>query len=838
MSSNIVLYEKVDIDSMYRLMHSKKLIKWDEEQRQKLIINKRLKQQRDIDIQVDTEISNQYELEKERDPRVHFTLSPLSKYLETVDLSSSTVEVSYSVDGFGRFKNSTRMGLSYSYMNMFREIRNLSAHKYVYDIDISNCHWDLLENICNENNIMCAELKLFNEKRTKYMEDIIVNSDKTREDVKIFLNKLLYKYNDDNFEVSFNVEFGKSSPEWVSRLKGEIKKITIVVINLSKYKNIYDWKVIKMKEKNKVFNKEGKILSVIVQELERKVLEKLYDTICKDNVIVRALIHDGLHIDKDNLSKEELGTKLKKWMDVVNDYFGFAKKLILINKDMKIDESYLETTIDFMNYYKHKIEFEKKYFKIKSPLMYRYNTSYNIELEDITNLDNDDSKSVMISDYYSYDRFVKHDELIKAEQDHQYKNFIKKWLEDPYKRQYDTLMFYPYTGIKSPLSNNIYNTFDSFEIVKYNNDKIDIINKELKRKHLENKASILFNYLKKIGKDDNGFNFLCNWIAHIIQYPHKKTGCCIVLKGKQGKGKNTLYNLLKAIIGDKYCAETPNIEHIYGKFAGCRADKLLILLDEIEFKNTKEELGKIKTSITTDNFILEKKGVDGIKYKSFENYIFASNNDLCLPIEDSNRRFFVIDVNSINYGNDDEMKIYFDNLYNIIGDKKMGIVPKYDILSAFYEYMLLIDNVDKYNFRKAIINFSIDAKAITIKNPVDTFLEQLLYKEAENNFELKKFTKNDGKGIRVKVINKIDCLQAVYKQSYLFKEFNIFYKGIANKDSNIHNNMFARELIKDREYITDIKTDGINVLVIDIDKWKEAYNFKKAEVDDDGDLVF
>jgi hypothetical protein len=50
--------------------------------------------------------------------------------------------------------------------------------------------------------------------------------------------------------------------------------------------------------------------------------------------------------------------------------------------------------------------------------------------------------------------------------------------------------------------------------------------------------------------------------------------------------------------------------------------------------------------------------------------------------------------------------------------------------------------------------------------------------------------------------------------------------------------MFARELIKDREYITDIKTDGINVLVIDIDKWKEAYNFKKAEVDDDGDLVF
>jgi len=40
---NIVLDEKVDIDILYRLIHSKKLLKWDSEQTEKLIESNRIK---------------------------------------------------------------------------------------------------------------------------------------------------------------------------------------------------------------------------------------------------------------------------------------------------------------------------------------------------------------------------------------------------------------------------------------------------------------------------------------------------------------------------------------------------------------------------------------------------------------------------------------------------------------------------------------------------------------------------------------------------------------------------------------------------------------------------
>jgi energy-coupling factor transporter ATP-binding protein EcfA2 len=826
---------------MYRLIYSRKLIEWDIEQRNKLLEAKKTKTNKDVETIISNKINTQHEKNKEQDPRYYFTIKPLQQYLESVDLSNSSVQVEYTVSEYGRFKNKTIQGIPYSYTNMFHQVRNLSTAEYVYDIDIKNCHATLLLNICNELNITCPELGDFCNNRNDYITDIVKETNISKQDIKSFLNKILYKWVDNDITESFRNQFGILPPKWLTKLKQEISHNTISIINNPKYDKIKEWKLNILSHQKKTYNKEGKILSIIIQDLERQILTYLYEIIINDGIIVSTLIHDGMHINKFTnqnvfITPSILESKLNTWITQVNNYYKFSYPLELINKPMDIDNSYLETTSDFSVYYHHKKKFEKTFFKIKSPLMYRYNTTYKITLSAKyngiapTKLPNNEDTRATISEFYSYDRFVKHDELIKAEQDHQYKDFIKKWLEDPYKRQYDTLIFYPYSDRISGLSNNIYNTFDGFEIIKYidpiqnksmTDEQPDI--KQLQDK-FANKCNILLNHIRKLGKDNNGFNFLCNWIAHILQYPEIKTGCCIVLKGKQGKGKNTLYNILKAIIGEKYCVETANIEHIYGKFAGCRADKLLVLLDEVEFRNTKDELGKIKTSITTDNFILEKKGIDGITYRSYENYIFASNNDLCIPIEESNRRFFVIDVNDIDYGDNDEIKTYFNNIYKIIGDNTHK--PDYATLIAFYNYMILMQNVNEYDFRKAIIIFSKDALNITIRNPVDTFLEQLLYKEAEKDFEEIKYTKETGYGIRKKKINDIDILQCIYKQTYLYKRYNEFYKTISNKECNIHNNMFSRELTKDRQYISDAKIDGFNIIIINVDEWKEAYDFR------------
>ena len=108
----------------------------------------------------------------------------------------------------------------------------------------------------------------------------------------------------------------------------------------------------------------------------------------------------------------------------------------------------------------------------------------------------------------------------------------------------------------------------------------------------------------------------------------------------------------------------------------------------------------------------------------------------------------------------------------------------------------------------------------------------MLYKEAENNFEIKPFTKEGGVGIREHKLEK----QILYKQSYLYEQYDRYCKA-QGRATNIHTNMFSREIVKNKPYIIKQQLEGTVIFVIELDKWKIENNFKKVELTQEGEYI-
>ena len=96
----------------------------------------------------------------------------LNKYLKNstkIDDIYSEIKVNYKQknDGIGRFYAEGQLSMQ----SLPREIREAISDDLYYDVDVKNCHPELLKQYCFNNNIECKRLKTYCKKR-----DEIINS--------------------------------------------------------------------------------------------------------------------------------------------------------------------------------------------------------------------------------------------------------------------------------------------------------------------------------------------------------------------------------------------------------------------------------------------------------------------------------------------------------------------------------------------------------------------------------------------------------------------------------------------------------------------------------------
>lgn len=712
---SIISIEKVNIANLMALCHSKKLQEWDNVNFPVIAKLKKNTQQPIIE-----------EQKRENNGKTEFIrhhINSIKNYAEIAIANNGHVEITYSANEFGRFKNVNPYGKCYSFSNMYGELRNLLAYDKYDDFDIKNCHYVLFYNMCiqkefNELNY----IKEYIDSRNDIFNNLIKDNPdaidpetkeklffKTTDDQKKILKKIFTSILNNASLSKIKIEYNLiNNLTFIENLYKQLQKNLKKIIDLDENKKLNDSVIKKKHAENDTHNIEGAIISTILQTKEREALCIFRDLVINDNFIVGALIHDGLHIEKNREITQQILTKWnidlnKKLYNIINNNLI---KIEIVNKPIIIDDSFLIPDDETIKYNYHKKILENKGFAlIKSQSCYMSNIEGNIDLF------NEDE---LITKYKTY--------MFKINN----KPFIKYWINDPSSKQYDRIEFIP----KRNNSPNVFNTFDGFEIEKYNF-------KDLPQTQESRKLEILplLTFLFDIaGRNEQQYKTLLNYTSHILVKPYKKVKIAIIMKGtKQGMGKNTYFLMMQRILGHKYCTSTPDIDSIFGKFANIRQDKLFICINEASFAETKKYQGKMKDAITEDTFTLELKNINKTTYNSFENYVIYSQEFNCVEIEAENRRFFVIDLDIVKFDNKKEI---FNNIYkNFLGDKDTE--PNWRKLHIFFEYMkqyFLDNNVSNYNFEENIKTQ--ESEILKTIDPLKEFMEMYLVQQIQANYDL------------------------------------------------------------------------------------------------------
>lgn len=354
------------------------------------------------------------------------------------------------------------------------------------------------------------------------------------------------------------------------------------------------------------------------------------------------------------------------------------------------------------NYNLLKTKFEKNNFKIINPLMFITIDKKN----KIIIRNKKDFKDVY--ENLLYEKIIDN-ELVNT-------SFIKDWLKDPIMRTYYNLDFLPNN---KNIPDDVYNTFDKYEVEKT----------ELIKNDIEN--SLIIKHIKNLcNNNDDVFKYVINFLSRKIKLPSELTNTALIFKSNEGVGKDLFFNWFgNKILGNEYFLNTEKAELLFGKFTSSLENKILIIVNETSGKDTFNINENIKNAITTEFNIIEHKGLKPYKNTNHIGYIFLTNNDNPLKVSVDDRRFCGIECNNKICNNKD----YFTAL------KKEMDSKEYD--RAFYEYLLNVDS-DEYDFtnKRPKTEFYSDLQELNkpaLINFIENFLmENIKKNKNKNNIEI------------------------------------------------------------------------------------------------------
>lgn len=138
-------------------------------------------------------------------------------------------------------------------------------------------------------------------------------------------------------------------------------------------------------------------------------------------------------------------------------------------------------------------------------------------------------------------------------------------------------------------------------------------------------------------------NTLISFIAHNVQKPGVKIRWAPLIKGIQGDGKSTIGTLMAAVMG------RTNVKNVSPKvlgtdFTGWAQGAAVAVLEEIKLTghNRYDILNALKPFVTNDSVEIHPKGKDPHESINVTNYIAFTNYSDALPLDDDDRRWWVI----------------------------------------------------------------------------------------------------------------------------------------------------------------------------------------------------
>jgi len=248
------------------------------------------------------------------------------------------------------------------------------------------------------------------------------------------------------------------------------------------------------------------------------------------------------------------------------------------------------------------------------------------------------------------------------------------------------------------------------------------------------------------GEDKEGIDYLYKWLGWIIQNPTEKLPTAIILQGKQGSGKGTFKNLILDTIFGHDNVQEINQTHLESSFNEYLMGKQIIVANEVMHNDNRQTLPNVLKNLVTDPQItISRKFKKEIVGNNYTHWIFCTNSDNPIKIEEDDRRYTVFYSQKLKKGGTKAAKfikelrenlefeikefvsylrsldINFEDVHEPYMTKaKEDIIElNKDSVSRFVEYLKQFDNLVEAHL-KIVGNHKINYKTQT--NSEDKFL--------------------------------------------------------------------------------------------------------------------
>ncbi|MEP7172518.1 MAG: primase-helicase family protein [Aestuariivirga sp.] len=301
---------------------------------------------------------------------------------------------------------------------------------------------------------------------------------------------------------------------------------------------------------------------------------------------------------------------------------------IIMDPDYKISESVLEKGRGADAYAKRQIKNAK--VEISDPLLESMNKEHAV-------IENFGSKTVVIT--FDKDTFFHRtfEDFRRSYQNRLVTNLRARrgngkpqthadyFLNHPHRRQYKTVEFLP--GMEAP--EGVLNMFSGFLILPKNGT-------------FELFDDFVLNVI--CAGNSTHAAWLLNYLSHLFQRPGETPEVCVVLRGRQGVGKNFFVERVGELVGPSYFRMVTNPKHLVGSFNFHLWQSLMVLADEAFYSGDKKHAAILKNLVTQSTIAIEPKGVDVFLARKYFRLFMNSNETFVVPAEVDDRRYFVLDV--------------------------------------------------------------------------------------------------------------------------------------------------------------------------------------------------
>jgi phage/plasmid-associated DNA primase len=182
------------------------------------------------------------------------------------------------------------------------------------------------------------------------------------------------------------------------------------------------------------------------------------------------------------------------------------------------------------------------------------------------------------------------------------------------------------------------------------------------------------------------FEYLLNYVAHMLQRPEEKPGVMVVLLGSQGTGKGLFFQILQRIWG-RTSLLVSDIQQVVGNFNAALERNYVIMMDEALFSGDRKSQNRMKSFITEKSCTVEQKYQPSRTINSVHRFFASSNHEHFSHVEADDRRLLIVKVSKSRQGD----RAYFSDLAAAIDD---------DTVIAAMVHNLMQLNLNQFDVRQ------------------------------------------------------------------------------------------------------------------------------------------